>query len=103
PESDLIQDLFGDAVPYPDGAHYATGWNRWTAFFRALGLIHKPQAQDLLRHVDRLCQEAAAGLSGRLTARVLKVFDHVEEHSAELCREAVEDDHGEDLASALRE
>lgn len=103
PESDLIQDLFGDAVPYPDGAHYAKGWDRWAAFFRTLGLIHKPQAQDLLRHVDRLCQEASGGLSGRLATRILKLFDHVEEHWAELCREAVEDDSGEDLASALRE
>jgi sacsin len=103
PDSELIRDLFGDAVLSPDRTYYARGWERWSEFFRGLGLVQSPHAQDLLAHVDRLCGEAAGGLSARLTSRILKTFDHIEAHWTELCREAVEDEHGEDLGSALQE
>jgi hypothetical protein len=103
PDNEIIRDLFADSVPYPDRAYYAKGWDRWADFFRGLGLVTKPQARDLLHHIDRLCEEAASGLNGRLTARILKAFEHIEENWAGLCRQEVEDAHGEDFASALQE
>ena len=103
PDSELIRDLFVDTVPYPDRPYYAHGWERWAEFFRGLGLVQTPHARDLLAHVDRLCQESVRGLNSRLTARVVKVFEHIEAHWAELSRETVEDEHGENLASALQE
>ena len=103
PDSELIRQLFGDSVAYPDRVYYTRGWDRWVEFFRGLGMVSRPQARDLLRHIDRLCKEAAGGLSSRLNARILKAFEHIEEHWAELGRETVEDEQGKDLAVALRE
>src|SRR5205823_4134484 len=30
PDSELIRDLFGDFVQYPDRGYYARGWGRWS-------------------------------------------------------------------------
>lgn len=103
PGSELIRDLFGDSVHYPDRGYFARGWERWSDFFRGLGLVRTPRAKDLLDHLDRLIDRASSGLDGGLTASVLRVFDHIEEHWADLSRQPIGGEHGENLASALRE
>ncbi|MBX3399566.1 MAG: DUF3883 domain-containing protein [Gemmataceae bacterium] len=103
PDSELIRDLFGDTVPYPDPEYFERGWERWKDFFRGLGLVSVPEAPDLVAYIDRLCEDAESGVSGRLAGRILKVFEHIDDRWAELSRQPVGDDDEEDLASALRE
>ena len=102
PESELTRDLFGDAVPYPDPEYFKRGWERWKDFFREIGMVSVPEAQDLVDYIDRLCEEAEDGASGRLAGRILKIFEHIDDRWAELSRQPVGDDES-DLASALRE
>lgn len=85
PRSEMVKEVLGEDVPMPDMRHYSDGASHWLKFFLDLGMVRQPNASDLVRRIDQLCQlTAATEITPHLRARLTTIYTHIVEHWTEL-------------------
>lgn len=87
PNEEVVRQIFGDAAPIPNMDYYAKGRDRWLKFFRSLGMLVTPSANDLLNYIDGLIQQASQSGTASVSKACMTVYYHIETYWDKLTTE----------------
>lgn len=75
---EVVRQILGDRAYAPDMDFYSRNSKHWRDFFRDLGMLPSPSADDIVGHVDKLIEEARQGLTPKIERSLMDVYYHLE-------------------------
>lgn len=87
---EVVRQILGYRAYSPDMDFYSRNSKHWRDFFRDLGMMSSPSADDIVEHVDKLVEEARQGLTPKIESSLMDVYQHLESNWGRLNKATVE-------------
>ncbi|NOY62187.1 MAG: hypothetical protein GXP10_03345, partial [Gammaproteobacteria bacterium] len=80
PRQAEISAILGEGAAFPLRSTYEQGEAHWLTFFAELGMSATPRAEDLIKTIDNLIDDARSECSTTIKQRLQRLFSYLDEH-----------------------
>ena len=77
PESEVVRTILGDKAAIPDLDFYSQDSALWLDFFKRLGMLSQPSADDLVACIDNLIKTANLSGADVVANKIIEVFNYI--------------------------
>jgi sacsin len=102
PESEVVRTIIGDKAAIPDLEFYSQDSALWLDFFKNLGMLSQPNADDLLSCIDNLIKTANLSGADIVADKVIEVFNYIIDNWNDL-KEAKVNNYSKKLIEVLKD